>query len=110
MIYSLLTQSLSLVFLLCLKYLFYFAELHKLVNALEGHPGILFNFVIVHQFIHIVRRNWSNYLFVLLIVPYISAFVQLTFVELVKKSEWPWPVVGLVLFLCLFLLFSPACH
>lgn len=81
-----------------------FGELDELVDRLEGHAGVVVDLVVVDHLIHVVRRDWTDDVFALLVVPDLSILVQSSLVKLVEQSEGTWLIVLFLLLAYLDLL------
>ena len=79
-----------------------FLELYKFINSLESYLGIILHIFEENHFIHIIRRNRANYIFLMIfVVPHFIIFVFFSFVYFVKKGKWSWFVDLLSLFMSL---------
>lgn len=87
--------------------LLYLAELDELVDGLEGYSGLVCYLFIVHHLVHVIARDWTHDVLVLLVVPHRFVLLQFSFVDLVKQSKRSRLVV-LLLLLRLLLLFRLA--
>ena len=97
---------LLLLFDLLLDDLSYLPEFLELINILVSHLSFIVNLLVVHQLIHIVRRDRSNDVLVLLVVPNLLLLVEGPLVQLVKFGKRPRLVIFLSLLLLLLLNFT----
>ena len=96
-------HSLLLLFFF-LHILLYLTKLLELVNRLICYLGVLIDLLVVHQLVHIVWRHWTNYVFMLFVVPNFLVLFKSTLVQLIKKREGSWLIVFLFFFSFFFLL------
>ena len=75
---------------LFLNYSSYLAKFHKFFNGLEGDFRIISNGLKPDHFIHVIGRNWSNYIFFFLVEPDLLILLELTFIHLVEQGKWSW--------------------
>ena len=85
---------------LFLNYCPYFTKFHELINWLESNLCIVSNSLEPDHFIHVIGRNWSNYIFFFLVVPYLLILLKLALIHFVKQSKRSW-LIDLLSFLAL---------